>query len=532
MHKTYVLLWSVALGCSDQSSIDVDATPPAIDTPGIDAPPVDWEIKLDPASPAGALPRTLLGQYDLSGALFHYDQQAQLKSLMHDAGMTEWRVGIGRWEFGTLLLPSLTDGTQCPAVPPPLLAPAGTTDLDLIRARDWFTYTDGAPVTAAMIATDSRYKLDYVRSVIDVARSFGADAYVNIDHMPRALSANQTPVRTEAEWNGACGVSWTNKVSNVRPADPPTFAAATVGLVRRIVEGSGGEPGRPVRYWEFGNEPEFAYAWNPHVGDFGTYLVTAAYTLTALDTYRKQTMNANGQAIRIGLGSFGTAMAAAAVVQNVDAPFDFISFHSEHYDDPLLTVGDIETVANARDASTLHKNAELVLAEWTHRLMPHSDLDPHTMDVALHHATVLALGAALGLTRAHHAIFWDFYAQDVPDLGIINHDMTPKPAYYAFSLLAKVIGENGSRLAPIGAENGRFDAGMGAVLASKDGAGKVRVLIVNRNTSARTARIELPTGTATPAKVTTFDDPHAAPADVTPTPAIDVPARSIVMVEL
>jgi len=509
-----------ALGCS--------STPKSI--PDSESPRADWTIVLDPSSTAGALPSTLLGQYELSGALFHYDEHSQLIAMMKDAGMAEWRVGLGRWEFITQLLPTLTDGTPC-AVPPIAMAPAGTTDLDLIRARDWFTYTDGAPVTAAMVADDSRYQLGYLRSVLDVVDAYGAKPYVNIDHMPRALAANQTPVRTNAEWPNQCGITWTNKVSNVRPADPMTFAGAVVGLVRRIVEGENGEPGRAVQYWEFGNEPDLPYAWNPHVGDFGTYLVTAALTLTALDNYRQQTTNANGKAIRIGLGSFADPEHAATIVGALDVPFDFISFHSEMHDDPLQVVADIEKVKVARDASVNHKDAELVLAEW-HRALDNTTLDSHTMDVALHHATVIALGAALGLTRAHHALFWDFYGPDVPDLGIINHDFSPKPAFYAFVLLAQVIGADRERLAPIGAEDGKLDDGMGAVLASKDASGKVRVLLVNRNTAPRTARIVLPAGAATPTHVSTFDESTTEPSDTAAAEVIDIPPRSIVAVEL
>ena len=494
-------------------------------------PAADWVIALDPSQPAGALAPALLGQYDLSGALFNYDQRARLPPLMKAAGMAEWRVGVGRWEFGTQLLPALTNGTSCLPLPPEVQAPPNTTDLDLIRARDWFTYTDGTPVTLAMTGDDSRYKLDYVRSVLDVAAAFGAEPYLDIDHMPRALAANQTPSRTDAEWMGACGITWTNKVSNVRPVDPNVFAAAVVGLVKRIVEGSGGQPGRPVRYWEFWNEPELAYSWNPHVGDFGEFLQTAVTTLSALDAYRKQTANVDGQAIRIGLGSFASTTAAAIVIQQLDAPFDFVSFHSESHDDPLGVVADIETVAAARQVSATHRGVELALSEWTQSLS-NSTLDPNTMAVALHHATVIALGAAAGLTHAHHAIFWDFYGQGVPGLGILNHDFSPKPAYYAYTLLAKVIVSGSSRLAPTGNADGKLDGGMGAVLASKDASGKVRILLVNRNAVARTARIDLPTGAATPTSVRAFADPKNPPVDVAPSTVIAVPARSIVLVEL
>jgi hypothetical protein len=490
---------------------------------------VDWALTFDPASPAGKLAPALLGQYDLSGALFHYDHVRRLPRLMRAAGFAEWRVGLGRWEFETLLLPALTDGSPCPALPyPQALAPPGTTDLDLIGARDWFTYTDGTPVTLAMTADDSRYRLGYVRSVLDVVAAFGAEPYLDVDHMPRALAANQTPSRTNAAWTGACATTWTNRVSNVRPADPAVFAAAVVGMVKRVVEGSPGERGRPVRYWELWNEPELAYAWNPSLGDFSTYLQTAVTTLNALAAYRRQTMNPDGKAIRIGLGSFADSSTAAQLLPALDAagvPFDFVSFHA-YDDDPLAIVAKIEEVAAARLASPGHQGVELALSEWG-PLLDKTALDPQTMDLALHHATVIALGAAAGLTHAHHSIFWEFYDGAPASLAFIHHDKRPKPAYYAYRLLAQVIGTGSSRLAPLEHADGRLDGGMGAVLASRDAAGRVRALLINRGAGARTATVG-----AVPAAVTVFDDPARPPHAVSPSAVLTVPPRSLVLVEL
>jgi len=520
---------AVTVSCGGHTAVPADVGVP--DTIAVDAAAVDWNLTFDLASTAGPLPATLLGQYDLSGSLFHFDQVPQLATSMKTAGLAEWRVGLGRWEIATQLLPTLTDGTACApqlaGYPAQAFAPPGTTDLDLIGARDWFTYTDGTPVTVATTADDTRYALAYVRSVIDVATAFGAAPYVDIDLMPRALAANQTPSRTIADYAAACTTTWTNKVSNVRPADPSVFAAAVAGAVKRVIEGSDGEPGRPVPYWEVGNEPDLAYAWDPSVGAFSTYVQTAASTLAALDAYRRATTSSDGAAIRIGLGGFANASTAAMVLPILDGanvPFDFISFHA-YLDDPLAIVANIEAVAAARQASAHHQGAELVLSEWG-GLTSGSTLDPTTMDVALHHATVLALGAAAGLTHAHHAIFWDFFAADLPGLGILNHDMSPKPVYYAYALLARMIGAGASRLAPIGNTDGRLDGGMGAVLASRDAAGNVWVLLVNRNSSARTATVG-----ATPTAITVFDDPASPPHDVAPTSVIAIPARSIVLVE-
>lgn len=148
------------------------------------------------------------------------------------------------------------------------------------------------------------------------------------------------------------------------------------------------------------------------------------------------------------------------------------------------------------------------------------------MDVALHHATLVMLAATLGVTHMHHAFFWDYFAPDVPSLGIINHDFTPKPAHYAFVMLAQVIGGGALRIAPTGNGDGKLDGGMGAVLASKDASGKVHVLLVNRNTVARTVTVG-----AMPTAVSVFDDPKRPPRSVTPSMVVTVPGRSIVRIE-
>ncbi len=515
LHRaTRVIAAAALLGCGDDSAGAGDM-----------ATTVDWALAFDTSATEGTLSPALLGQYDLSGALMRYDQQAPLVDEMKGAGFAEWRVGVGRWEFGTRLLPTLTDGTSCAQAlaghPAAAAAPMGTTDLDLIQGRDWFTFTDGAPVTLADTADDARYRLDYLRAVLDVVDKFGAAPYVGIDHMPRALAAQKTPARAD------CGITWSNRVSNVCPADPAVFAAAVAGLVKRTVEGSDGKPGRPVRYWEFWNEPEGAYAWDPSVCPFTPdYFATAAYVLAALDGYRKQTANPDGQRIKIGLGSFASAQVAATVIASPDfpAPYDFVSFHVETDDDPLAVAAKIQMVADARKASK-HPGAELLLTEWSAKL-DGGTLDPETMDVALHHATVLVLGATAGLTHAHHALFWDFLAPGVPSLGLLRHDLTPKPAYYAWVLLAQVIRDGAARLAPIGHADGKLDGGLGAVLASRDAAGQVRVLLVNRATAARTATVGAP-----PTAVTVLDDPTRPPRTVAPSAVVTVPARSIVLIE-
>ena len=145
-------------------------------------PPEPFHVVVDPAESGEPLPRALLGHYDLSGELFTYDQVAGLPAAMAQAGFvgSDWRVGLGRWEAATRLLPALTDGTRCPIPTPASAAPAGATGLDLIASRDWFN-DDGNPVTLADTARDARYSLDYARAVVDVAIAFGATPFLSVD---------------------------------------------------------------------------------------------------------------------------------------------------------------------------------------------------------------------------------------------------------------------------------------------------------------------------------------------------------------
>jgi hypothetical protein len=519
--------WAIALcllGCGTTPAIvDGGPTDAPSDTP---QPTADWVIDLDGAKTAGKLSPALLGQYDLSGALFAYDKVPGLPAAMKTAGLAEWRIGVGRWELLTQLLPALTDSTPCGPetsfAPLEAFAPNGTTDLDLLAARDWFTYTDGSLVDEPMTNDDSRYALAYARSVIDVAASFGAKPFFDIDLMPRALAANKTPNRTKATESDACVATFTNKVSNVKPDSPQVFASAAAGMIRRLVEGSNGQMGRALPYVEIWNEADIGnHFWDKNVGTFQEWITMAAFTLVRLDAYRKASGNADAKAMKIGLGGFVAASTAAAIVSGFDAmpiPFDFVSFHS-YKDDPLEVVADIQTVAAARKASKTYGSIELVLGEWGPALSM-STLDPKTMDVALHLATVLTLGAAAGLDHAHHAIFWDFYS--IIPFGLLDHQVKPKPAYHAYTMLARLMG--GDRLVVAGHEDGRFDGGMGAVLASR-GNGMARVLVVNRGNAAKTVSAGLP------ATVTVLDDPMNPPHTLAPAPIVTVPPRSIVLIE-
>lgn len=94
--------------------------------------------------------------------------------------------------------------------------------------------------------------------------------------------------------------------------------------------------------------------------------------------------------------------------------------------------------------------------------------------------------------------------------------MKPKPAYWAYTLLAKVV--PGDRLVLAGHENGRF--GDVAILATK-----TSVLAINRGTAGKTI------AAGTLSAVTVLGDPASAPHTVAPSAVVTVPPRSIVLLE-
>jgi hypothetical protein len=546
MSRCVAFVALVACG-GGSSPAAVDAPPPPPDQAV--APAADWVLAVQPDRPAaGQLSPALLGHYDLSGSLLGYGANATLIERMTAIGFAEWRVGLGRWEFATRLLPALADGhdTSCAAalaqLPASVRAPAGATDATLIADRDWFSDT-GHPATLADTDDDSRYHLDYVRSVIDTATAFGASAYVDIDHMPRSLAAGQTFERGGAVLAGVtdpCLATWTNHVSNTRPADPAIFAAAVVGVVRRVVEGTPGAAPRDARYWEIWNEPELGYAWDPRFeqppGSLNAYFATALTTLTRLAGYRATSSNPRVTQLRFGLGSFAQATTAATALATLDtnplpdgtfAPIDFLSFHA-YANDPEVIVAAIQQMVDARAASTHYRAAELALAEWGPDLA--SPPSPTTMDLPLLVATVLARGATLGLEHAHHSLFYAF----VPGLpyATVAADGSPLPMYHAYALLHELIGSGADRLAITGATDGALDAGMGAVVASRAASGPIRVFVVNRGTTARTARVDVRGRTAVPSHVELYDDPAGVPHEVAPAAVISVPPRALALITL
>ncbi len=494
-----------------------------------------WRVNVDANAEGPALSRALLGHYDLSGALFDYDAVPGLVATATEAGIAgaDWRVGLGRWEAATQLLPSLTNGTPCPVPTPAAAAPPGASDLDLIAARDWFT-DDGESVTFADTADDSRYALVYARSALDAALAFGATPYVSVDLMPRALAVNRMPTRDDCLW------TFKNRVSNVRPADPAVFAAALTGAIERLRLGSDGEPGRVFTHVELWNEPELPFFWDRSfedgAGELDRFFEMAITTLVALDAWRTASPQPEIQALRFGLGSFAAAATAAQVITAFDAaqlpggghiPLDFLSFHA-YADDPLAIAAAVASVRSARDASSHYEGLELALAEWGPDLDAHAS-DPAwaaSMDAPLHAASVLALGAE-SLGRAHRAILWDFYPDDLITLGIANHAGEPKPLQRAYALLARVIGAG----ATLALHAPPLPSGEGSLLVTRDAAGKLRALCVNRSEQARKLKLTIDGEKRLPSAVFVFADPAAGIVSAKPRKTLTLPPRSLLVAE-
>jgi hypothetical protein len=492
-------------------------------------------VTVDASQPGTHLPRALLGHYDLSGELLAYDQVPGLPAAMSQAGFvgSDWRIGLGRWEAATHLLPTLSDGTPCGIPTPAAAAPAGSTDLDLITSRDWFS-DDGNPVTLADTTDDARYSLAYVRAAADVASAFGATPYLSVDSMPRALAVNRAPLRDDCLW------SFKNQVSNVRPADDAVFSAALVGAVDRLVGGESGEPGRPITHIEIWNEPELPFFWDPAfedlAGPLDRFFNMAITSLVALDSLRNTSSDPNIQALSLGLAGFANATIPELVISSFDAatlpgggtiPIDFLSFHA-YDDDPLVIVERIESVASAVAATTNYPSVELVLGEWGPDLQTTGG-DPvyaASMAPALHVATVLSLGANAGLGRAHHAILYDFYP-GIIQLGIIDGAVQPKPAHRAYELLAEVITGGSVRLDPDGSPDGKISQEL-SVISSRDAAGTVRMLFTNRG-PARLIGAHLGDNVG-PSELRSFFDPALGITTAPGTgPYFTIPGNSLVL---
>jgi hypothetical protein len=317
--------------------------------------------------------------------------------------------------------------------------------------------------------------------------------------------------------------------------DPNVFAAGAVGLVQRLVLGSDGEAGRKVRYFEIWNEPEGAF-WDSALDpDYSVFYAMEQATLTGLAQFRASSGHAE---LRFGFAGFAGPQMAIQAIQKFDAmtppvPLDFLSFHA--YDtDPIVIADAIDSVVAAVKATTHYPNIEVAVTEWG----PAQDienngesrLDPnegyaHSIAPALHAATVLARAATAGISHAHHVFFWDFFPFRIR--GLYQNDLQTRPQYYAFSMMASVIGSGDSRILPV---TGASDTQI--VLAAQDASGHVHVLLVNLDTTSQVVRVSMGATPAIPSAVHLYSDPSGViqPAAATGD-TVTIPAQSIALVD-
>jgi hypothetical protein len=140
---------------------------------------------------------------------------------------------------------------------------------------------------------------------------------------------------------------------------------------------------------------------------------------------------------------------------------------------------------------------------------------------------VVAAAALAGVGRAHRAILWDFHPGGILTLGLASHDAAPKPLTRAYELLARVIGD-GTTLAHTRVLS---SPGTGAALATRNAAGRLRVLFVNPSRIARKAIPRIDGEERPPRKLFVFDDPAGFIHRVEPEQTLVLPPRSILVAE-
>jgi hypothetical protein len=258
-------------------------------------------------------------------------------------------------------------------------------------------------------------------------------------------------------------------------------------------------------------------------------------TLTALAQFRGSSTHPE---LRFGFAGFAGAAGAIQAIQKLDAttpavPLDFLSFHS-YNTDPIGIAHDVENVMAAVRATANYAKIEVALTEWgpgqdiengdESRLNP-NETYAHSIDPALHAATVISRAATAGLSHAHHVFFWDFFPFRIR--GLYQNDLQTRPQYYAFRMLTAVIG-GGNRILPV--VSGTSDTHV--VLATQEPSGRVHVLLVNRDATSQLVQVDTPGVPQTPSAVSAYFDPAGTiQPGKTVAGLITVPAESIVQLD-
>jgi hypothetical protein len=481
------------------------------------------------------------GQYELSGALYAYDQVPGLISGMQAIGFKQWRVGLGRWEIGTEALdtvPGPDGGTvSCPA-PPFAFMRSTHPSLDAVIAyRDFFKLNvDHLPAGLDVNDMDdaANYDFAYVDSVVSVAEAFGAEPYLDVDYTPRVLSSVQTPAVAD------CGNTFANGVTTAPPVSNDLYARAVIHVLAHLLDGwPNNAPKHVIHYVEIGNEPEnVPYFWSGTEQQFDVWFASVAAGIGAFRASVSATDPA-WAALKIGGGSFAEAPGnrnwlphALDALDAANVSVDFISMHSYHDVPQAVVVDEVATVQELLAArhNGRYLRTERVLAEWGPGLNHLGDAAFNkSMSAPLVYGAGLAGAEAVAFSFTQKALFWDFAGPGM-SYGLLDSSAMPEPAYRAYQLFDQLVTETPLR-APFPAvlPSPGFE-GIAVAGVSAD-ATKVDLYVVNVLTEDRELALTFTGGVFTPATVTTqiLDGTGSA---IRTSSGLLIPARSVCLVQL
>lgn len=515
---------------------------------GNDAGPADWQVTLDLDAGGARLAPEQSGAYELSGAIYQYDQVPGLVTQMQALGFKYWRVGLGRWEIGSeefASVPATDGGTlNCPA---PVLAFQTSTHAsldELVAYRDFFKLNvDHAPAGLDVNDMDdpANYDFTYVDTVVAEAEAFGAEPYLDIDYVPKALSSVQTYGVAD------CTNTFANGVTTAPPVDDGLYARAVVHVLVHLLDGwPNGSTKHVLHYVEIGNEPEnVPYFWSGTEQQFDVWFASVAALVGAYRDSVKAT-DAAWAGLKVGGGSFAEAPGGRNwlphlldVLDNASAPvpLDFLSMHSYH-DIPQAVVGDeVGTVTElfASRHAGRYFGTELVLAEWGPGLNELSNASfNQSIQAPLVYGAGLAGAEATGYAFTQKALFYDFaHLANGAGMtyGLIDWQGQPEPAYHAFALFQQLVADTPLRLSfpAVFPANGFDGIAVGGVNAAGT---QVQLYVVNLIASDRVLQID---GTAmTQATLQVLDGTGAAVRTVGPmSPSrVTVPKQSVTLIQL
>ena len=345
-----------------------------------------------------------------------------------------------------------------------------------IRVDNVFNHYD-------VVSRDGEGHLQYhfgdLDRVIDNIRAVGAQPYICLSYTPAVLSP------------GGQGI------------DPPASLDEWRELVTQTVQHFNGARGLGIKYWEVWNEPNLDNAWTGSYEDYLRLYDASRDGLVAVDPHAA-----------IGGPTVSTLDVTAPdwlmgweETQGAPARVDFVSWHAYgHTPDQLAA-----EVASVREVVAKHPafHPELIISEFSVATGgPNDTSQGGRSDGSGAGAYALSALAALERAGLDKALMFELKDGAGPSRywgrwGLLTNDGQAKPAYYAIDAYQHM--QTG--LLPVGLTTA---PGSGVdLLASRDPAGTVRLLLWNAGVVAHRAHIELPPALASRSfRVTLFDSTH------------------------